>query len=82
VRDEGCAQTRRAASVEVSSGELEFELQAGAAPIRVMRGDAAIDVALPVSQWRVLLDSECAPGVAAVSGDAVIVAVVRWGEGP
>jgi hypothetical protein len=76
---EGCAQTAAAAQVDAHVGSEHVTLRAGDS--EHLRGNGVdVELALPVAQYRVLLDAECAPGNPLTGGDAVVVAVLRYEE--
>jgi hypothetical protein len=84
VLNETCAETSVAVEVEFTaagSTEVEsFVLRAGEGPYRFDLGATELEVALPISRSRALLETDCAAGPATPGVDAVAVVVKRWRE--
>jgi hypothetical protein len=75
--DERCAQTSVAAELQVRVGKDRVTLRGGETE-HVSASGFGVDLALPIGQYRALLDTECAAGSPEPGGDAALVAVMRW----
>jgi hypothetical protein len=78
VADEACAQTARAARLEVASKSDEPTILHVGELVQFARPDRDIALFSPFAQDRVLMDDECSLGSFRPRYDAAIVAVVRW----
>jgi hypothetical protein len=78
VLNEQCAQTTAPTDVRVSNSGDDITVSPGAPPASIALRDRVVELAVPLSQERILVDTECAGGADAAGFDSVVVAVIRW----